>query len=113
MVRVDDQFAEFSFYRPQARRVHLTGDFNDWREGELPMTRTPDGYWTARMRLPAGEFRFRYCADGEWFTDFAAFGVEPGRFGLDSILRIPVVPLSFQAAAPVEAATPGAGVAAA
>jgi hypothetical protein len=54
------------------------------------MVRGAHGYWIARMRLPAGEFKFRYCADGEWFTDFAAFGVEPGRFGLDSILRVPL-----------------------
>jgi len=40
------------------------------------------------MRLPAGEFKFRYCADGEWFADYAAFGVEPGRFGLDSVVRV-------------------------
>ena len=65
------------------------GDFNDWREGELPMARKADGYWTARMRLPAGEFKFRYYADGEWYTDYAAFGVEPGEFGLDSMVRVP------------------------
>jgi len=53
------------------------------------MVRRGDGYWIARMRLPAGEFKFRYCADGEWFTDFAAFGVEPGRFGMDSVLLVP------------------------
>jgi 1,4-alpha-glucan branching enzyme len=90
MVRIDGEWVEFSFFRPTARQVHLAGDFNNWRGGELPMVRGAHGYWIARMRLPAGEFKFRYCADGEWFTDFAAFGVEPGRFGLDSILRVPL-----------------------
>jgi len=104
MVTVGDQFVEFRFFRPQAAQVHLAGDFNGWREGELPMRRTPDGYWVAQMRLPAGEFRFRYCADGEWFTDYAAFGVEPGRFGMDSVLRVPVVPLSFSSRVGVAAA---------
>ena len=28
-------------------------------------------------------------AEVEDFTDFAAFGVEPGRFGMDSIVRVP------------------------
>jgi 1,4-alpha-glucan branching enzyme len=88
MVTVKGDWAEFLFYRPNARRVHLVGDFNDWRIGELPMIREEKGYWRARMRLPAGEFKFRYCADGAWYTDFAAFGVEPGRFGMDSIVRI-------------------------
>ncbi len=89
MVKLQDDFVEFTFFRPQASEVELAGDFNNWRRGELPMQRTTEGYWLARMRLPAGEFKFRYCADGEWFTDYAAFGVEPGQFGLDSIVRIP------------------------
>ena len=93
MVTIRDGWAEFRFFRPQANQVFIAGEFNRWREGELPMARTQEGYWTARMRLPAGEFKFRYCADGEWFTDYAAFGLEPGRFGLDSIVRVPQTPL--------------------
>ena len=88
MVNVNDDWVEFRFFRPAAQDVFIAGDFNEWREGELPMARSDDGYWTAQMRLPAGEFKFRYCADGEWFTDYAAFGVEPGRFGLDSVVRV-------------------------
>jgi len=57
------------------------------------MVRTPEGYWMATMQLPAGEYRFRYCADGEWFTDYAAFGIEPSRFGMDSILRVEAQPV--------------------
>ena len=88
MVKCKDDCVEFCFYRPQARNVHVAGEFNDWRVGELPMSRRDDGYWTARTRLPAGEFRFRYCADGEWFADYAASGLAPGRFGMDSIVRV-------------------------
>jgi 1,4-alpha-glucan branching enzyme len=88
MVTVTNDWVEFRFFRPDASRVHIAGDFNGWRQGELPMARAEEGYWTARIRLPVGEFRFRYCADGVWFTDYAAFGVEPGRFGLDSIIRV-------------------------
>lgn len=89
MVTIENGWVEFSFYRPQAKQVNLAGDFNHWRDSELPMTRLDGGYWSAKMQLPAGEFKFRYCADGVWFTDFAAFGVEPGRFGMDSIVRVP------------------------
>ena len=92
MVTVTDNWVEFKFFRPSARNVALAGDFNDWRVNELKMVRGEDGYWQARMKLPAGEFRFRYCADGEWYADYAAFGVEPGRFGMDSILRVDTTP---------------------
>lgn len=95
MVTVKDEWLEFSFYRPQAQQVHLAGDFNNWKATELPMMRTEKGYWVARMRLPAGEFKFRYFADGEWFTDYGAFGIEPGMFGLDSIVRVPQPTLRF------------------
>lgn len=95
MVTVQGQWVEFSFFRPQADAVHIAGEFNDWRDNELPMSCTSEGYWRARIKLPSGEFRFRYCADGEWFTDYAAFGVEPSAFGLDSIVRIPTVPVKI------------------
>ena len=97
MVDVKGNMAEFTFYRPHADTVFLAGDFNDWRENELSMIRSQDGYWTAKMHLPAGEFKFRYCADGVWYTDYAAFGVEPGTFGLDSVVR--VVPPTLRVAA--------------
>ena len=93
MVQVTDECVEFAFYRPQAECVSLAGEFNEWRTGELPMEKTSGGYWMTRIHLPAGEFKFRYCADGEWFTDYAAFGVEPGRFGMDSIVRITPKPI--------------------
>ena len=88
MVTVNGNTAEFHFFRPQARAVELVGDFTHWRNGGLAMRRTAEGYWRARLMLPPGEFRFRYRADGQWFTDFAAFGVEPGPLGLDSIVRV-------------------------
>jgi len=93
MVTVTEGWVEFSFYRPQARNVFLVGEFDEWGSRDLPMSQSSEGYWQAKMRLPAGEFKFRYRADGEWFTDYAAFGVEPSRFGLDSIVRVSTVPM--------------------
>ncbi len=87
MVKVLTDSVEFVFYRPQARQVFLVGEFNGWRENQLRMSSSRDGYWRAQLALPAGEFKFRYCADGEWFADYAAFGVEPGLFGMDSVVR--------------------------
>ena len=114
MVNVQGEWAEFSFFRPQAESVFLAGDFNNWRQNELKMTANGNGYWTARLRLTSGEFKFRYCADGAWYTDYAAFGVEPGRFGLDSVLRVADRPLKVAPAVVAPAATaPATAVAAA
>ena len=89
MVTVNGNVAEFSFFRPHAQQVHIAGDFNGWRGKELAMTRSEEGFWHAKMTLPSGVFKFRYCADGQWFTDYAAFGIEHGPFGPDSVLRMP------------------------
>ena len=88
MITVKENAVEFRFYRPKALIVFLVGDFNHWREDALPMSRKADGYWYARLRLREGEFRFRYLADGQWFTDYGAFGVEEGPMGTNSVVRV-------------------------
>jgi 1,4-alpha-glucan branching enzyme len=89
MVTIQDDVVEFRFYRPNATQACVAGDFNHWRTGELVMEPDENGYWTARLQLPAGEFKFRYLADGVWYTDYAAFGLEMGRHGFDSVVRVP------------------------
>ena len=109
MVTVSTGAVEFSFFRPEAQNVFLVGDFNEWRTDQLPMTRKDGGYWHARVRLTPGVFKFRYLADGTWFTDYAAFGVEPGPFGYDSVLHVPVQKLTVaRPAEPAAAATAAA-----
>jgi 1,4-alpha-glucan branching enzyme len=88
MVTTEGQTARFRFLRPHARSVMLAGDFNGWQTHQIPMRRTPDGWWEATLRLAPGSHRFRYLADGEWFIDYAGFGVEHGPFGLDGIVRV-------------------------
>ncbi len=99
MVTVNNGRAEFVFYRPEAQQVHLVGDFNGWREGAQPMKRNEAGQWRLTLSLPAGEFRFRYHADGQWFTDYAAFGVEPADGGMNSIVHVPVTQRVMRASA--------------
>ncbi len=80
--------AEFRFYRPDAAQVFLVGDFVGWQTGRCPMKLTGKGEWVVQVVLPPGEYKFRYLADGQWFTDYAAFGVEYGPLGFDSLVRI-------------------------
>lgn len=88
MVTVVNGVAEFSFFRPNVKSVFISGDFNDWRTDQLSMTRGQNGYWHAKIPLPAGDFKFRYYSEGVWYTDFAAFGIEPGDNGFDSMLHV-------------------------
>ncbi|NLF31268.1 MAG: hypothetical protein GX591_10330 [Planctomycetes bacterium] len=88
MVETAGHWAKFNFLRRGARRVALAGDFCGWDPNALPMIPAQDGTWTLALRLPAGEYRFKYWADGEWFCDFASFGIEYGPHGPEAILRI-------------------------
>ena len=80
---------EFRFFRPDAQAVHVAGDFNRWQADALPMQRNSDGWWHAQVALNGGEYRFRYLADGNWYTDYASNGVEKDATGWNSVLIIP------------------------
>jgi 1,4-alpha-glucan branching enzyme len=87
-----DGAVEFRFFRPGAASVGVAGEFNEWCGEALQMCQTADGWWTAAARLPSGEYRFRYIADGRWFTDFASHGVEAvEKVGWNSVLVVPEV----------------------
>jgi 1,4-alpha-glucan branching enzyme len=84
-----DGQVEFRFFRRGVRSVTVVGDFDGWGKSGLPMSPVGDGWWMAQVRFDAGEYRFRYVADGTWFSDYAAQGLEMTKTGFNSILIIP------------------------
>jgi len=65
-----EQFpVSFRLSAPNASKVTVAGEFNGWNETTLPMTRGPDGTWTASTRLPAGDYGYRFIVDGKWTLD--------------------------------------------
>jgi 1,4-alpha-glucan branching enzyme len=84
-----DGTVEFRFYRPQANAVQLAGDFSAWSANAVSMRNCGDGWWFLALKLNPGEYRFRYVADGQWFTDFAAHGIESCPNGWNSVLLVP------------------------
>ena len=84
-----DGRVEFRFYRPDAMDVKVLGTFNEWYGDSIILDPEGDGWWSAIARLEAGDHRFRYWADGNWYTDFAAYGVELTKFGWNSVLFVP------------------------
>jgi 1,4-alpha-glucan branching enzyme len=84
-----DGTVEFWFYRKGVRQVRVVGDFADWRGGGLDMCDRGDGWWRLSTRLDSGEYRFRYVADGQWYTDYASNGIEMDKAGVNSLLVVP------------------------
>jgi 1,4-alpha-glucan branching enzyme len=91
-IQGDDGRVEFRFYRPGVSDVRVVGDFSGGST-TLPMQCDDrgdhQGWWSAKATFNGGEYRFRYVADGTWYTDFASNGVELAKHGFDSILVIP------------------------
>lgn len=52
-----------------AKKVILSGSFNDWNENNLEMTKTTNGYWKYRLPLPAGKHHYKFIVDGNWILD--------------------------------------------
>lgn len=84
---------EFRYYHPDARHVYLVGDFNNWEPRATPMYREEGGEWVAILSLPDGMYEFKYLADGDWYLDDAAMGVEEVPFGCNSVLVLNQSPM--------------------
>jgi len=64
---------EFSIEAPNARRVCLVGDFNDWTLCEVPLVRDEArGTWSIQVELPPGRHEYMFVVDEGWVTDPSA-----------------------------------------
>jgi chromosome partitioning protein len=76
----------FTVEAPDAIRVQIAGDFNDWRPEWTDMERN-GSIWRKVLTLAPGRYRYRYVIDGQWLTDPSNPVVEPSPFsGNDSLL---------------------------
>ena len=60
---------------PQAKQVHVTGDFNDWDLTAHPMKSQPDGAWLLQVQLNHGHHHYRFLVDGKPELDPRAQGI--------------------------------------
>jgi len=77
----------FTVEAPDAERVQLVGDFNDWElEGNEmePLGR----FWKKVVRLHPGRYRYRYVVDGRWQSDPLNTAAEPCPFGGDNSVLV-------------------------
>jgi hypothetical protein len=60
----------FSLEAPQATRVSLVGDFNNWDPAATPLARGSAGRWEAIVPLTPGRYQFTFVVDGSrWVRD--------------------------------------------
>ena len=80
----------FRFFAPNAREVHVVGDFNSWKMDESSkLERTENGDWEKSFYLLPGQYRYKFVADGLWLWDPQNPEKEPNPYGdFDSVLHI-------------------------
>lgn len=84
----------FRYENPDARRVHLVGDFNNWAPTSDPMTdENGDGSWSLVYPLKPGRYAYKFVIDGrEWIPDPTNPLTESDGFdGQNSIIVVPGV----------------------
>ncbi len=59
----------FTYIAPDARTVHLAGDFNGWDATALPLIKGDDGVWSVTVALPPGEHEYKFVVDDQWLED--------------------------------------------
>jgi hypothetical protein len=71
-----------------ARRVYVSGSFNNWDHNGVMMTKTPTG-WERPLYLADGTHTYRFVVDGQWFADPANPNQTPNEFGeTNSVISI-------------------------
>lgn len=71
-----------------AKRVYLAGNFNRWKEKDLLMQRTDNG-WTLPVYLPEGTYTYRFIVDGKWIVDPGNTDRLPNEYDdYNSVIRI-------------------------
>jgi 1,4-alpha-glucan branching enzyme len=60
---------------PEAKRVTLIGDFNDWDPNAHPLKRHVDGSWSLQVTLGHGHHHYQFLIDGKATLDPRAQGI--------------------------------------
>jgi len=59
----------FSLNVPEARKVSLVGEFNNWDPKKHPMKSEGNGQWTKRVILEPGTYEYKFLVDENWMLD--------------------------------------------
>ncbi len=81
----------FVLHAPNAEKVMLVGDFNNWSNKATPMSDNEgNGVWRLTVPLEPGSYRYKFLVDGErWVNDPGADGkINDGFGGFNSLISL-------------------------
>ncbi len=79
---------KFNLCLPDAERVFLAGDFNNWDVVSTPMKKNGNGIWETSIDLPSGRYEYRFYVNGAWRDDPNAHDKVENPFGDQNCVRI-------------------------
>lgn len=75
----------FVLLAPEAVRVAIVGDFNDWDPAATPLRRAGEHAWWVVVPLRPGRYRYSFVVDGtRWVADPSAPRAADNDFGPES-----------------------------
>jgi len=86
---VKDTVVKFVYPAPQAGKVFVVGDFNDWDATKTPLVLdAKSGLWTVTLPLTAGRHLYSFVVDGNWSIDPNAPIAPSDGFGHSNSVKI-------------------------
>ena len=79
---------QFELLAPDAEKVYLAGNFNNWDTRANLMKKDKKGTWRITVSLKPGRYEYRFFKDGDWENDPACAGCVPNEFGSKNCVRI-------------------------
>lgn len=77
------------FEDPDARRVSVAGEFNQWSPDADEMTKGDDGVFRITLELETGTYEYKFVVDGTWMEDPANPESVPDPYGgSNSVLTV-------------------------
>lgn len=64
-----DHEVSFAYSAPEAERVAVAGEFNQWHPDVAPMRKDLDGVWRVTLRLAPGTYEYKFVVNGESWVD--------------------------------------------
>jgi len=86
--KTETKRVQFEFLAPEALKVYLAADFNNWDTSANPMKKDKKGLWKITITLKPGRYEYRFLVDGKWENDPACAGCVPNEFGSMNCVRI-------------------------
>lgn len=66
---LNSKAVEFKFNAPQAKRVNLSGTFNNWDTRGLSARKGSNGDWLVKLNLKPGKYEYKFLVDNSWVND--------------------------------------------